>query len=244
VNRILIIDDDAELCALVTRFLSTEGFAIDRAADASQGIELALSGCAPLPAVARSVSLDGVSVTSFFWKCFKAQRDRGLSLLRPTRDEMLARIHSRKRVKLKTSAAVVIQQRTRFVIVVDASAMAEFLLQTPLGIRVEARLLQDDDLHAPHLLDVEVVQAIRRLVNAGSLTAARAAEAIIDLAEFDLIRHPRTDLLNRAWELRAHITAYDAIYVALAEAIDASVITCDGRLSSAPGHTASVEVIR
>jgi predicted nucleic acid-binding protein len=130
------------------------------------------------------------------------------------------------------------------VIVVDASAMAEFLLQTSLGIRVETRLLEDDDLHAPHLLDVEVVQAIRRLVRAGNLTAVRAAEAIVDLAEFDLVRHPHTDLLSRAWELRANITAYDAMYVALAEAIGASVITCDGRLGSAPGHTASVEVIR
>jgi predicted nucleic acid-binding protein len=131
------------------------------------------------------------------------------------------------------------------VIVVDASAMTEFLLQTPRGRRVETRLFQDDDeLHVPHLLDVEVLQALRRLVRTRELSADRAEEAIADLADFDLRRHPLVDFLGRAWEWRDNVTAYDAMYVALAEAIEARLITCDGSLGKAPGHTAHIEVIR
>ena len=116
-------------------------------------------------------------------------------------------------------------------IVVDASAMTEFLLQTPRGRRVETRLFQDDDeLHVPHLLDVEVLQALRRLVRTRELSADRAEEAIADLADFDLRRHPLVDFLGRAWELRDNVTAYDAMYVALAEAIEARLIPCDGSL--------------
>ena len=74
-------------------------------------------------------------------------------------------------------------------IVVDASAMTEFLLGTPLGIKVEARLFRDDDeLHAPHLLDVEVAQALRRLVHAREVSSDRAEEALADLSDFDLRR--------------------------------------------------------
>jgi predicted nucleic acid-binding protein len=130
------------------------------------------------------------------------------------------------------------------VIVVDASAMTELLLQTQLGSRVEARLFHDrDDLHAPHLLDVEVVQALRRLVRVGDVTAARAGAAIADLTLADVLRHSHVDLLGRAWQLRANLTAYDAVYVALAEALDAALVTCDGPLGAAPGHSARVEVI-
>jgi predicted nucleic acid-binding protein len=130
------------------------------------------------------------------------------------------------------------------VIVVDASALLEFLLQTPLGIRVEARLFRDEDeFHSPHLLDVEVTQALRRLVRAGEVSAERAAKAIEDLIDLDIHRHAHLDLLTRAWKLRANITAYDAMYVALAEALDATVVTCDTPLANAPGHRAHVEVI-
>jgi predicted nucleic acid-binding protein len=129
-------------------------------------------------------------------------------------------------------------------IVVDASALLEFLLQTPLGIRVEARLFRrDDEFHAPHLVDVEVVQGLRRLVRTGEVSSGRAAEAIADLNELDLHRHAHLDLLGRAWKLRDNISAYDAMYVALAEAINASVVTCDGPLAKAPGHRARIEVI-
>lgn len=129
-------------------------------------------------------------------------------------------------------------------IVVDASALLEFLLQTPLGTRVEARLFRDEDeIHGPHLVDVEVTQGLRRLVRAGEVSPARAAEVLADLAGLDLHRHAHLDLLARAWKLRENITAYDAMYVALAEALDATIVTCDGQLAKAPGHHARIEAI-
>ena len=129
-------------------------------------------------------------------------------------------------------------------IVVDASALLEFLLQTSLGTRVEARLFrEDDELPAPHLVDVEVTQGLRRLVRSGEVSSGRADEAIADLADLDLHRHPHLDLLGRVWKLRDNISAYDAVYVALAEAMDAPVVTCDGPLAKAPGHHARIEVI-
>jgi predicted nucleic acid-binding protein len=130
------------------------------------------------------------------------------------------------------------------VIVVDASALLEFLLQTPLGTRVEARLFRDEDeFHSPHLIDVEVTQGLRRLVRAGEVSADRAAEAIDDLIDLDIHRHAHLDLLTRAWKLRENVTAYDAMYVALAEALDATVVTCDLPLSKSPGHRAHIDVI-
>lgn len=130
-------------------------------------------------------------------------------------------------------------------IVVDASAIAEFLLQTPLGRRVEARLFRSgEEFHAPHLIDVEVAQALRRLVRTGEVRAERAEEAIADLTDFDLHRHAHVDLLGRTWELRDNLTSYDAVYVALAESLDSPLVTCDGPLGAAPGHTVRVEVIR
>jgi predicted nucleic acid-binding protein len=130
------------------------------------------------------------------------------------------------------------------VIVVDASALLEFLLQTPLGGRVEARLFRDrDELHSPHLADVEVTQGLRRLVRTGEVSPGRAAEAIADLVDLDLHRHPHLDLLTRAWTLRDNVTAYDAMYIALAEALDASIVTCDAPLAKAPGHRAHIDVI-
>lgn len=129
-------------------------------------------------------------------------------------------------------------------IVVDASALLEFLLQTPLGTRVEARLFRNEDqLHSPHLVDVEVTQGLRRLVRTGELSADRGAEAIADLADLDLHRHSHTDLLARVWRLRENITAYDAMYVALAEALDAPVVSCDKPLSKAAGHRARIELV-
>ena len=129
-------------------------------------------------------------------------------------------------------------------IVIDASALVEFLLQTPLGTRVEARLFRDqEELHSPHLADVEVTQGLRRLVRAGEVSPDRAVEALADLADLDLHRHPHLDLLTRAWKLRENITAYDAMYVALAEALDALIVTCDAPLAKAPGHRAHIEVI-
>ena len=129
-------------------------------------------------------------------------------------------------------------------IVLDASALLEFLLQTPLGARVEARLFRDEDeFHSPHLVDVEVTQGLRRLVRTGEVSPDRAAEAIADLADLDLHRHAHVDLLARAWKMRENLSAYDAMYVALAEALDAPVITCDRPLATAPGHRALIEAV-
>jgi predicted nucleic acid-binding protein len=130
------------------------------------------------------------------------------------------------------------------VIVIDASALLEFLLQTSLGARVEARLFREnDELHAPHLVDVEITQGLRRLVRSGEVSASRAVEAIADLTDLDLHRHPHLDLLSRVWKLRDNISAYDAMYVALAEALEGTMVTCDGPLSTASGHRARIEVI-
>ena len=97
-------------------------------------------------------------------------------------------------------------------IVLDASALLEFLLQTPLGTRVEARLFRDgDEFHSPHLVDVEVAQGLRRLVRTGEVSRDRAADAIADLTDFDLHRHPHLDFLHRARKLRENVTADDAM---------------------------------
>jgi len=130
-------------------------------------------------------------------------------------------------------------------IVVDASAITELLLQTELGTWVERHLYRDDDdVHAPHLLDVEVLSALRRLVRAGEVGAERAEEAIEDLGLLRIIRHGHLDLATRAWELRQNFTAYDAVYLALAESLDATVVTCDCPFGAALGHSARIEVIR
>jgi predicted nucleic acid-binding protein len=129
-------------------------------------------------------------------------------------------------------------------IVVDASAMTELLLQTELGGRVEARVFRiGETLHAPHLLDLEVVQALRRFVRAGNIAPGRAHEAVEDLPLLGILRHSHHGLLGRVWELRDNFTAYDAVYLALAEALDAPFLTCDRALGSSPAHAARVEVM-
>ena len=129
-------------------------------------------------------------------------------------------------------------------IVLDASAAVEFLLNTPLGERVGDRLAAGrTSLHAPQLLDVEVLHVLRRLCLGKVVSERRAAQALADLAELPVIRYSHEELIWRAWTLRATLTAYDAMYVALAEALEAAVVTCDGRLGRAHGHQVEVEVI-
>lgn len=129
-------------------------------------------------------------------------------------------------------------------IVVDASAMLEVLLRTPAAEAVERRLFQPrQTLHAPHLIDVEVAQVVRRYAATGDIGADRGRDALADLADFPLRRYPHDILLPRAWELRANLTAYDAVYVALAEALDAPLVTRDRRLSAAAGHHAQIECL-
>jgi predicted nucleic acid-binding protein len=130
------------------------------------------------------------------------------------------------------------------VIILDASAAIEWLLQTPTGIKIDKRIFYPQvPLHAPHLLDVEVAQVLRRYVRGKTIAAQRGQEALEDLGDLPLNRYPHDFLIPRVWELRTTLTAYDAIYVALAELLDAPLLTCDGRIASAPGHHATVEVL-
>lgn len=129
-------------------------------------------------------------------------------------------------------------------IVVDASALLEVLLRTPASKAVEGRLFAPGQtLHAPHLLDVEVAQVIRRYVANGEVHAERGRMALADLADFPLRRYPHDFLLPRIWDLRDNLTAYDAAYVALAEALEAPLLTRDRRLATAAGHRAKIDLI-
>jgi predicted nucleic acid-binding protein len=132
-------------------------------------------------------------------------------------------------------------------LVVDASAVTELLLGRAAGDTVAEELRNHQfDLHAPHVLDLEVLSALRRLVAAGHLTAERAAEAIVDMLALPLDRHAHYALVPRIWELRENLTAYDATYVALAEAVadeGASLITTDARLARAASALSRVGVI-
>jgi predicted nucleic acid-binding protein len=130
------------------------------------------------------------------------------------------------------------------VIVVDASAVIDVLLRTPDSTRITDRLFTPGEtLHAPHLLDLEVVQALRRHVSAGALHAGRGREALDDFTAFSLTRYPHHVLLARIWELRANLTAYDAAYIALAEALAAPLVTRDGALASVRMHRATIELL-
>ena len=128
-------------------------------------------------------------------------------------------------------------------IVLDASAAIDWMLQTPVGQRIEQRIYaRQETLHSVHLLDVEFAQVLRRLVREGTLTVSRAEEAIEDLAALRMTRYAPGALLRRVWRLRQNLTAYDAAYVALAEELQAPLITRDQRIAKAPGHSAKVEI--
>jgi predicted nucleic acid-binding protein len=130
------------------------------------------------------------------------------------------------------------------VIVADASALIDVLLGRPKAEAIAARVFDSGlALHAPHLLDVEVAHAIRRFAAIGEIEAERGRELLVDFADLPLQRHPHDWLLPRVWELRHNLSAYDATYVALAEALDAPLVTRDTRLAAAPGHQARVEVM-
>jgi predicted nucleic acid-binding protein len=130
------------------------------------------------------------------------------------------------------------------VIVLDASAVLELLLDSKKGQRVRARISAEATLHAPHVLDLEVAQALRRFERTGDLGPERARGALQDLSEMPIERYPHDPLLPRIWALRRNATAYDAAYLALAEALEAPLLTSDGRLGSVPGHTVRVEVLK
>lgn len=130
-------------------------------------------------------------------------------------------------------------------IVLDASALVELLLGTERGRTIAARIADPTlGLHVPHLLDVEITQTLRRYVRDGEVDATEAASALEDLHALDLERHAHEPLLDRMWALRQNLTAYDAAYVALAEALDTMVLTCDRKLARAPGMADRVELVR
>jgi predicted nucleic acid-binding protein len=129
------------------------------------------------------------------------------------------------------------------VIVLDASAAIDWLLQTAVGQQIEKRIYaRGESLHAPHLLDVEVTQVLRRLVRERAVSEPRADQAIHDLLDLRVTRYPHFIFLPQIWRLRHNLSAYDASYVALAEKLDATLITRDAGMASASVRGVSVEL--
>ncbi|HVD13213.1 MAG TPA: type II toxin-antitoxin system VapC family toxin [Actinomycetota bacterium] len=127
-------------------------------------------------------------------------------------------------------------------LVVDTSAVLAALVGRPPDRRLLARLGDDGDLHAPYLLDVELLHVLRRLVATGRLTEDRAADARVDFADLVIVRYPHLPLADRIWALRHNLSAYDGAFVALSEALDIPLVTCDARLAGAPGNNAQIEL--
>jgi len=129
-------------------------------------------------------------------------------------------------------------------IVVDASAILEVLLNTPAAPRVADRLfVTGETLHAPHLIDLEVAQVLRRYAIGRDLDTRRGRQALENLLRLPLTRYPHHVFLPRIWELRHNVTAYDAAYVTLAEALAAPLLTRDAALAAASGHHARIELV-
>jgi predicted nucleic acid-binding protein len=129
------------------------------------------------------------------------------------------------------------------VIVVDASAMVEWLLETPVGLKVESRAVSDGNICVPELVDLEIAQALRKLVRARKISIARGEQALDDYRDLDLTRYAHEGFLQRIWDLRDSCTAYDAVYIALAESLSAALITHDRKLALAHSHGAQIEFL-
>ncbi len=128
-------------------------------------------------------------------------------------------------------------------IVLDASAAVDWLLQTCAGRHIEERIYAGgESLHAPHLLDLEVAQVLRRLAREGAVFPARADQAIEDLLDLRLARYPHFVCLRQIWRLGYSFTAYDAVYIALANKLRATLLTRDARLASACAREVRVEL--
>lgn len=128
--------------------------------------------------------------------------------------------------------------------VLDASGAIELLLNTTRGKRLAERLADEAEVvHAPHLIDVEISQVLRRYVLRGALNERRGATALHRWRGFDVERYPHEPFLDRVWQLRANFSAYDAVYVALAEALSTVLVTGDRKLAGAPGANATIELI-
>jgi predicted nucleic acid-binding protein len=127
-------------------------------------------------------------------------------------------------------------------LVVDTSAVLEALAARDPAPGLIERLAEDGDLHGPHLIDTELLHALRRMNIKHEISNERAEDARSDFAELALVRYPHQPFNDRVWELRHNLTAYDATFIALAELLSAPLITCDARLAPTPGHNAQVEL--
>jgi predicted nucleic acid-binding protein len=127
--------------------------------------------------------------------------------------------------------------------VIDASVLVEYLIEGEYGEAVEAVVDHEHQLWAPALIDAEVGQTLRRKARAKQITAPKAHEAINDLLGMNLQRIPHGLLIERAWELRHNVSFYDGLYVALAEAMEAPLLTIDRKLAQAPGLRVAVELV-
>ena len=128
-------------------------------------------------------------------------------------------------------------------LIVDASCLCEVLIGGPGADAIRERLVADKDHGAPHIVDVEVFAVIRREHMRGHLDRTEAAHAVEDLEAWPGERFGHRPLLARAWQLRETVRGWDAMYVALAEAFDATLVTTDKRLASANGPTCRIETI-
>jgi predicted nucleic acid-binding protein len=129
------------------------------------------------------------------------------------------------------------------VIVVDASVLAVALGDDQEDGRRNRRAIDSQELFAPELVDLEVASYVRRAARSGQVTPERALQALRDLGDLPLERESHTPLLSRIWELRDNLMAYDAAYVALAEALGAPLLTSDARLSRASGLACEVVLV-
>ena len=127
-------------------------------------------------------------------------------------------------------------------LVIDASVLFEIVADTPGAEQLRTICAADTDHAAPHLVDAEVLSVIQRAHRAGRMDATAASQALEDLRAWPGERWSHRPLLDRAWQLRDNVRGYDALYVALAEALDATLVTLDRRLSTAPGIGCRVEV--
>lgn len=127
-------------------------------------------------------------------------------------------------------------------LVVDASVLAPAIVDAGIdGDTLRARL-RGETIAGPDLLRIEVLAVIRKRLIAGALTTTQADDAVGDLLDLPISVFPSAPLLRTAWALRDNLTAYDACYVALAEALDCTLLTADARLANAPGTTCAVEL--
>ncbi|HVV82066.1 MAG TPA: type II toxin-antitoxin system VapC family toxin [Kofleriaceae bacterium] len=127
-------------------------------------------------------------------------------------------------------------------IVLDASAATELVLRTPTAARLAARI-GEHVIHAPHIIDLEVCSALRALEKSRAIASADADLALTKFQDLQVVRVAPSLLVDRIWALRGKLTPYDASYIALAEALHAPVITCDGKLARTAGHSAAIEVL-